>query len=258
MNLSGKELSALLKVDDLPLCTKYNPEWVFRNEMGPNVLWLAEMLARRMALKPGMRVLDMGCGRALSSIFLAREFGVQVWANDLWIPASENWERIREAGLEDRVFPIHAEARALPYADDFFDAALSLDSYQYYGTDDLYLNYFLRFVKRGAQAGIIVPGLARDFDGPVPGHLKPFWEQDCFCFHTADWWRHLWERTGLVEIEVAEQYPDGWRLWEKWYEASVRADHRTDHGPTPEKDLEVIRADAGRYICFVRMVARRK
>ena len=29
-----------------------------------------------MELEPGMRVLDMGCGKAISSIFLAKEFDV--------------------------------------------------------------------------------------------------------------------------------------------------------------------------------------
>jgi hypothetical protein len=33
-------------------------------------------------------VLDLGCGRASSSIFLRREFGVQVWAADLWFSAA--------------------------------------------------------------------------------------------------------------------------------------------------------------------------
>jgi cyclopropane fatty-acyl-phospholipid synthase-like methyltransferase len=55
-----------------------------------------------------MRVLDLGCGRAASSIFLRREFGVQVWATDLWFSVSEKIQRIRDAGVEDGVFPIHA------------------------------------------------------------------------------------------------------------------------------------------------------
>ena len=42
--------------------------------MGPNVFWLAEALSQVMDLQPGMRVLDMGCGKAISSIFLARDF----------------------------------------------------------------------------------------------------------------------------------------------------------------------------------------
>ena len=38
------------------------------NLMGPNVPWLAEALSHVLDLQPGMRVLDMGCGRAISSI----------------------------------------------------------------------------------------------------------------------------------------------------------------------------------------------
>src|SRR5881296_3221360 len=91
------------------------------------------------------------CGRAASSIFLHREFGVEVWGADLWFSASENLQRIRDAGVKDGVFPIHADARALPFATEFFDAVVSIDSYIYYGTDDLYLNYVARFVKPGGR-----------------------------------------------------------------------------------------------------------
>ena len=56
--------------DQFPRSAAYDLEWVFENQMGPNVLWLTESLAHSMELKPGMRVLDLGCGRALSSIFL--------------------------------------------------------------------------------------------------------------------------------------------------------------------------------------------
>jgi cyclopropane fatty-acyl-phospholipid synthase-like methyltransferase len=102
-------------------------------------------------LQPAMRVLDLGCGRAASSIFLRREFGVQVWATDLWFNASENIQRIRDAEVEDGVFPIHADARSLPFGPEFFDAIVSIDSFYYYGTDDLYLNYLARFVKPGGR-----------------------------------------------------------------------------------------------------------
>ena len=57
----------------------------------------------------------MGCGKAMSAIFLAKEFGVQVWANDPWIRATDNWKRVRAAGVEDSVFSIHAEGHALRY-----------------------------------------------------------------------------------------------------------------------------------------------
>ena len=112
-------LADLLTLPDFPRAATYSSEWMLENLMGPNAVWLAELLSQVLPLQPGMRVLDMGCGRGISSIFLAREFGVQVWATDLWIKPTENWERIRAAGLEDRVFPVYAEAHALPYAVGF-------------------------------------------------------------------------------------------------------------------------------------------
>jgi cyclopropane fatty-acyl-phospholipid synthase-like methyltransferase len=66
-----------------------------------NALWLTEWLSEALDLRSGMRVLYLGCGRAMSSIFLRREFGVQVWATDLWFHPSENFRRIRDAGVED-------------------------------------------------------------------------------------------------------------------------------------------------------------
>jgi len=110
-------------------------DWVVENEMGPNALWLTESLCQVMPLEMGMRVLDLGCGTAMSSIFLAREFDVQVWAADLWVQPTDNLDRIREADLEDVVFPIRAEAHDLPFADGYFDAVVSIDAYHYFGTD---------------------------------------------------------------------------------------------------------------------------
>ena len=247
--------------DEYPLSSKYDPDWVFENQMGPNPLWLTEWLCQEMDLQPGMRVLDMGCGKALSSILLAREFGVQVWANDLWVKPTDNWQTIRDAELDDKVYPIHGEARQLPYAEGFFNAIVSVDSYQYYGTDDLYLDCFIKFVREGGQIGIVVPGLVREFEGRVPEHLTRrqrsggvFWGQDCWTFHTAEWWRHLWARTGLVDVEVAEAMPDGWRLWLRWQRA-LHASGKQTHFPS---DVEVLEADGGRYLGFVRMVGRRK
>jgi len=244
-----------------PLSSGYDADWVFQNQMGPNPLWLTEWLCQDMGLGPGMRVLDLGCGKALSSIFLAREFGVQVWADDLWIEPTENWQRIGQAGLADSVFPMNVEARQLPYAEEFFDAIVSVDSYQYYGTDDLYLNYITKLVKQGGRLGIAVPALMRDFDGSVPEHLVRrqsnggiFWAQECWTLHTAEWWRHLWRRTDLVDIEVAEAMPDGWRLWLQW-EKALHESSAPKHFPS---DVETLQEDGGRYLGFARMIGRRR
>jgi len=247
--------------DRFPLSNQYDGKWVAENQMGPNALWLAEWLTEDMPLEAGMRVLDMGCGTAMTSIFLAKEFGVTVFANDLWIKATDNYERIREAGVEDRVYPIHAEARSLPYADGFFDAIVSLDSYQYYGTDDLYLNSFVKFLKPGRQIGIVVPGLMKEFPGGrVPEHLAaiqshggPWWSDECWSIRTLDWWKTHWGHSSLVQIELADTLEDGWRHW--LLHEKVKPPERRVCPFPPE--AEVLEADGGRYIGFVRMIARR-
>src|SRR5215471_13154568 len=171
-----------------PRASNYNPEWLRASASGgANSLWLAEWLAEAVDLKPGMRVLDLGCGRAASSIFLHREFGVQVWATDLWFSASENLRRIRDSGIADGVFPIHSDARSLPFADNFFDAVVSLDSFPYFGTDDTYLNYIARFVRPAGSLGIAGAGLMREIDGPVPDHLREWWEPIMWCLHSSEW-----------------------------------------------------------------------
>src|SRR6266849_3322019 len=146
--------------EQFPRASQYHPEWVLANASGgANSLWLTEWLTSALELRPGMRVLDLGCGRASSSIFLRREFGVQVWATDLWFSAAENMQRIRDAGALDGVFPLHADARSLPFAPDFFDAVVCVDSFVYFGMDDLCLNYLARFVKPGGSVGIAGAGM---------------------------------------------------------------------------------------------------
>jgi SAM-dependent methyltransferase len=247
MNITKKRMKELLKNDRFPRSAKYDPEWVLKGWMGPNVLWLTEWLCEKIALKPGMRVLDMGCGKALSSVFLAREYGAQVFANDLWTSATENWRRVREAGLENQIFPIHAEAHALPYAEGFFDAIVSIDSYQYYGTDDLYLSYFLKFLRSGGQIGIVVPGLVRDFKVP-PKHLS-FWVDECWCFHTAPWWQRHWEKCSAIESVSADYQPDGVKHWLQYEKACDEAG--TLMFPSEEESLE---ADGGENLAIIRVI----
>ena len=183
----------LLKDPRYPRTARYNPDWLVSLDMGCPTYWLLESLCQELDLKPGMRVLDLGCGKASSSIFLAREFGVLVWAVDLQISPSENWQRICEAGLEHQIFPLRAEARNLPLADQFFDAVIGVNSLFFFATEDLYLRFrLINLVKPGGQFGIVVPGFYQDFSGDLPAdlpeHLKPYWDSCILCSgHSAEW-----------------------------------------------------------------------
>ncbi|MFN0067536.1 MAG: SAM-dependent methyltransferase [Limisphaerales bacterium] len=234
-----------------PRSSRYHPDWILAGTSGgANALWLTEWLTEAMPLRPGMKVLDLGCGRAMSSVFLRRELGVQVWAADLWFSASENFQRIRDAGVEEGVFPIHADARALPFAVEFFDAIVSVDSFMYYGTDDHYLNYLARFVKPGGRIGIAQVGLRHEVEDPLPAHLREWWSQEpLWSIHSAAWWRHHWGRTGILDIEEADMLPDGWRFWLDWLRLVA-----------PENALEAgaLEADSGSHLGYIRVIGRRR
>lgn len=253
MKPTKDDLTQRLTVKEYPRSAGYDPVWMLENLMGPNVIWLTEALSQAMELTPTMRVLDLGCGKAISSIFLAREFQSQIWATDLWIEASENWLRIQSAEQHQRVFPIHAEAHKLPFADNFFDVLVSMDAYHYFGTDDLYLGYISRFIRPGGTLGIIVPGIQQEFNGQLPSHLAPDWEWEWWSFHSPDWWRHHWEKSGLVEVVHADLLPDGWQHWLTWLEVC-----RDNGYPFSQQEMDRVRADAGRTLGFTRLIARKK
>jgi cyclopropane fatty-acyl-phospholipid synthase-like methyltransferase len=172
-----------------PRASTYDVEWLFDTLMGPNVLWLAEWASQAVPLHRGMRILDLGCRKAASSIFLAKEFDVTVWAVDLWIKPTDNWRRIEAAGLMDRVLPVHGEAHSLPFAEGYFDAILSFDAYHYFGTGDLYLGYVSKFIRPGGRLCIVVPGLVHELEDGPPELLRPYWEWEFSSFHSPSWWR---------------------------------------------------------------------
>ena len=241
---------------------KYDLKWIEENWMGPNPLWLLEELCSNMHLSPCMKVLDMGCGKGLTSVFLAKEFGVNVFANDLWIDASENLKRFEEAGVADKVFPIRAEAHTLPYANDFFDAAISVDSYHYYGADEQYFPcIFSKLVKKGGQFGIVSPGLVREFPNGYPENMKSFWlgtqtNGELFSFHSAAWWRSLWEKTEIAEITACYNIPDPktlWYPWAHWADKNFKAQFGLE-----SDDIAFLEADTNDNIALIVMAAVKK
>ncbi|MBO0880704.1 MAG: methyltransferase domain-containing protein [Mycobacterium sp.] len=248
--LDDEQLTALLRNDRYPRSSRYSARWMLDGAMGPNPVWLAEALTDVLPLRPGMRVLDMGCGNVLTSIFLAKEFDVEVWATDLWVSASDNWQRITQADLADRVFPIYAEAHALPFAEEFFDALVSIDAYHYFGTDDLYIGYYSRFVKPDGRIGFVVPGVDTELDAVPPPHLPNLGWEAC-SFHSPQWWRRHLEKTGLVHVDIADRLPDGWRDWLQWDEAGDQYRGR------PSQEPDMLRIDAGRVFGFTRVMAHR-
>ena len=63
--------------------------------MGPSCIRILEELLNKCPLRFNSDdlVLDLGCGKGLTSLVIAKETGAKVYANDLWISSEENQER---------------------------------------------------------------------------------------------------------------------------------------------------------------------
>jgi SAM-dependent methyltransferase len=211
-----------------------------------------EALTDVMPLERGWRVLDLGAGTALTSIFLAKEFQVSVVATDLWIDPTENQRRVRAAGVDDLVLPLQVDAHDLPFGHETFDAIVSVDAFHYFGTGVLDLPRFVDLLRPGGRIGIIVPGLVQELE-TLPPHLVEVWDPACWTFHGPDWWRRLWERSGRVDVERADLLADGWKEWLVWLEVCRDMGVETD-----PNEMQMVRVDAGRNLGFSRIVASRR
>lgn len=250
-------LENLIRPDRYPRASSYDPAWLIDLDMGPNPLWLLEDLARDLDLGPGMRVLDLGSGKGATSVFLAREFGVQVVAADWWVSAEEAAATFAAAGVGSAVEAVRAEAHALPFEAESFDAIVSIDAFEYFGTADTYLPYLAGFLRPGGQLGVATPGMTREVRelGAIPPHIKALVGWEAIAWHSPEWWRFQWEITELVKVTAARMQDDGWRDWLLW--AQTCADHRPDGGPANQPVIDMLTADGGEYLGFAMVSARK-
>lgn len=251
------DLRDLVRPDRYPRSSRYDPAWLLDLDMGPNPLWLLEDLAQNLDLRPGMRILDLGSGKGATSVFLAREYGVQVVAADWWIAPEDAAAVFAEAGVGDQVKAVRAEAHTLPFDEASFDAVVSVDAFEYFGTADSYLPYLVRFLRPGGQLGMATPALTREVRelGSIPPHIKEVVGWEAIAWHTADWWRFQWEITELVEITSARLQQDAWRDWLLW--ARAGAEHHQDGRSANQPVIDMLTTDGGELLSFALVTARR-
>lgn len=235
-----------------PLSCKYDQRWISKNSLGEGVLYNLESLTQVLEFRPGMRVLDLGCGKAISAIFLAREFGVEVWALDKQISATENMKRVIEMGCENKVFPLQLDARELPFPHDFFDAIIVVDSYHYFGTDEKYTPYICRFLKPHGVIGVVDICFTREINNlaEVPPYLRASYSNSWYFVHSPEWWRRFWDKTGLLRVETSELLPQNSFVRERYVSDSAATGHL-------DAFAQAISADNDDLIGFFRLIARR-
>ena len=221
--------------------------------MGPNALrLLSEIVEDNPQATSKGNVLDLGCGAALSSIFLANETTADmIWALDLWVSATDNWNRIRENKLENRIIPIYGDALAMPFAHEYFDTIVSVDTYHYFGCEEnVFAEKILPFIKKGGYALIAVPGLKEEPVGEVKTLMDEWATDEAYMFKTKEWWAEHIARNCEEDVEVSVYESANFGLvWQEWFDSGH------EYGV---RDKEYLERGLKDILNFVMMVIRRK
>lgn len=72
------------------LSKKYEEQRFMDMIMGPNPVKLCEELMLGHGFLENERIMDLGSGQGLTSAFLAKEYGLRVYACDLWSEPEEH------------------------------------------------------------------------------------------------------------------------------------------------------------------------
>lgn len=218
---------------------KYRKYFTKEYLMGPNSFrLLSELIEKRPEGATFDRTLDLGCGCALTSVFMANETNSKtVYAFDLWVSASENYARIKQNNLEEKIIPIHGDAMDMPFAEEYFDAIISVDSYHYFGCKKgVFTEKILPYIKKNGYVMIAIPGLREEPTGEL-SELFCEWAEgdDSELFKTVEWWENLLisECGDTCEIIVREAdcYDIAWREWfETGHEFGIRDKEYLDKG----------------------------
>ena len=226
-----------------------NLEFLKATMMGPNAMRVAEELASYLNVNENMRILDLGCGSGLSTLLLTQKYGATVFAADLWISPTENYERFKSIGIDDKAVPISVDAtKGLPFANGYFDLLFTVDAYHYFGDTPEMLPSLIPFVKKGGYIAVAIPGLKYEFGKNVPAELQPFWNGEMArTLHSLEWWKALWARAGGIEMVDSREMACCRQAWQEWL---------TGYHPVVAEDIKMMAAEGGKYFNLLQLIAK--
>jgi len=232
--------------------TEFDTSFFNQYMMGPNAVMQIQELLKGASLQPDMRVLDLGCGKVLTSIYLVQEFGARVFAVDLWISAAENLRLFSTFGLEDQIIPLQLDATGqLPFADGYFDALISVDSYHYFGSSSTYFGtHIARLLKPNALIAIAVPGMQFEMGETIPEEMKPYWPMEAVrTWHSIPWWQAALTASSAFQLESIAELDCFNTAWQSWLACD---------NPYAVQDRDMMRLDNGRFMNLIAIRGRKR
>jgi arsenite methyltransferase len=128
-------------------------------EMENHHISITEQTLALMHLKPGQRVLDLGCGAGWASRLLARKVnGGERPGQVIGLDVSD--EMIRRARANstdyDNLMFVVGSAQQIPWEENFFDKVLSVESFYYYADQDRALAELFRVMAPRGELYILI------------------------------------------------------------------------------------------------------
>lgn len=234
------------------LSESYNTPELQAKIMGPNPVKLEEELLVGHKIPAGAVVCDLGSGQGLTSVFLAREYGFRTYAADLWSEPEDNRAFFRKMGLSDeQIIPVKADAEALPFEKEFFDAVVSTDSYNYFGRNEAYLDAkLLPFIKHGGYIYIAIPGMKKDCHDQLPAELLLSWTPEQLDYmHDVNYWKRIVSASRGCEVVEVSEMESNEEVWADWLK------QENEYALGDRKSME---AGGGKYLNFIKIVLRKK
>lgn len=188
--------------------------------MGPNSLRILEELLTKypFAISYEASVLDLGCGKGLTSFAIAKETKAKIYANDLWISAEDNAKRFNDWGVGNQIIPVHEDANELNFDKGMFDALISIDSYHYFATKNgFFEEKILPFLSDKAQILIGVPGIKDEFTGRAEELLSDWLGEEAYMFQSPSAWREIIGNNDRIEILETWEMDCFDSAWNEWF-----------------------------------------
>jgi len=128
-------------------------------EMEAHHISITEQTLALMSLKPGERVLDLGCGAGWASRLIAKAVDSAERAGQvIGLDVSDEMIRRARAGSvdHDNLMFVVGSAQQVPWEENFFDKVLSVESFYYYADQERALAELFRVMAPNSELYILI------------------------------------------------------------------------------------------------------